>query len=88
MAIRNGKFATLRWLFCFLSLCEKFEENYLFLHRILWHNKMEAKPKTKNIIVSLLECKRELRDCIQKGADPKEMKRIASKYGFKFATPV
>ena len=58
------------------------------MHRILWHNKMETKPKTKNIIVSLLECKRELRDCIQKGADPKEMKRIASKYGFKFATPV
>ena len=50
---------------------------------------METKSaKPKNFINSLLECKRELRECIQKGADPKEMKRIASKYGFTFATPL
>ena len=50
---------------------------------------MEAtKTKPKNFVRSLLECKRELRDSIQKGADPKEMKRIASKHGFTFATPV
>lgn len=50
---------------------------------------METKSaKSKNFINRLLECKRELRECIQKGADPKEMKRIASKYGFTFATPL
>ena len=48
--------------------------------------KTETKPK--NLIRSLLECKKELRECIQNGANPSEMKRIASKYGFTFATPV
>lgn len=50
---------------------------------------MEAtKEKSKNFIRSLLDCKRELRECIQKGADPKKMKQIADKHGFTFATPV
>lgn len=51
---------------------------------------MEAKETTKrpNLILNLLKCKRELRECIQNGANHEEMKRIASKYGFTFATPV
>ena len=50
---------------------------------------MEATTsKKQNFILRLLDCKRELRECIQNGADPKEMKRIASKHGFTFATPV
>ena len=50
---------------------------------------MEAtETKPKNFIQNLLKCKHELRECIQNGADPEEMKRIASKYGFTFATPV
>ena len=50
---------------------------------------MEAtETKPKNLIQSLLLFKREMRVCIQNGADPKEMKRIADKYGFEFAKPV
>ena len=47
-----------------------------------------AEKKPKNFIRSLLECKRELRECVQNGANPIEMKRIVDKHGFKFATPV
>ena len=50
---------------------------------------MEATTtKTGNLILRLLQFKREMRECIQNGADHEEMKRIASKYGFEFATPV
>lgn len=51
---------------------------------------MEAKTttKTKNFILRLLECKKELRKCIQNGADPNEMQRIADSYGFKFSKPI
>ncbi len=51
---------------------------------------MEAKETTKrpNLILNLLKCKHELRECIQNGANHEEMKKIASKYGFTFATPV
>jgi len=50
---------------------------------------MEANTtKPKNLIQSLLLFKREMRVCIQNGADHEEMKRIASKYGFTFATPI
>ena len=50
---------------------------------------MEATTtKPKNLIQSLLLFKREMRVCIQNGADHEEMKRIASKHGFTFATPV
>lgn len=47
-----------------------------------------TKAKPKNLIQRLLECKRELSECVKNGADPEEMKRIVSKYGFTFATPV
>ena len=49
---------------------------------------MEATKKQKNFIRSLLECKRELREAVKNGAKPEEMKEIASKHGFTFATPV
>ena len=50
---------------------------------------MEATTtKSDNLILRLLRFKREMRVCIQNGADPEEMKRIASKYGFTFATPI
>jgi hypothetical protein len=53
------------------------------------HKEMEANTtQPKNLIQSLLLFKREMRVCIQNGADHEEMKRIASKYGFTFATPV
>ena len=42
----------------------------------------------KNLIQRLLEFKRDMRECIKNGADPKEMKRIADKHGFTFATPL
>lgn len=50
---------------------------------------MEATTtQPKNLIRRLLQFKREMRECIQNGADPKEMKRIADKHGFTFATPL
>ncbi len=50
---------------------------------------MEAKPEKKqNFILRLLECKKELRQSIQKGADPEELKRIADSHGFRFTTPI
>jgi hypothetical protein len=44
--------------------------------------------KTDNLIIRLLQFKREMRECIQNGANPDEMKQIADKYGFTFATPI
>ena len=53
------------------------------------HEEMEANTtQPKNFVPRLLQFKREMRECIQNGADHEEMKRIASKYGFEFATPV
>lgn len=50
---------------------------------------MEAKETTRqNPIRRLLDCKRELRECIQKGGGPNEMQQIASSYGLTFAKPV
>ena len=48
----------------------------------------KRKIEQKNFIQRLLECKRELRECVKNGADSEEMKRIANKNGFTFATPV
>jgi len=47
-----------------------------------------VKTKPSSLILKLLECKRELRECVKKGADPSEMKKIVCKHGFTFATPV
>ena len=44
--------------------------------------------KQNNLIQSLLEFKRDMRECIKNGADPNEMKRIADDYGFQFAKPI
>ena len=50
---------------------------------------METKKAIpENRLKRLLQCKQELRECIQNGADPKEMKRIADYYGFQFAKPI
>ena len=50
---------------------------------------MEATTtKSQNLILRLLQFKREMRECIRNGADPKEMQRIADKYGFEFAKPI
>lgn len=50
---------------------------------------MEATTtKSQNLIIRLLQFKREMRECIRNGADPKEMQRIADKYGFEFAKPI
>lgn len=62
---------------------------YLCAQKLIIHKEMEATTtKPKNLIQCLLLFKREMRVCIQNGADPEEMKRIADKYGFTFATPV
>ena len=53
------------------------------------HQEMEANTtKPKNFVPRLLQFKREMRECIQNGADYEEMKRIADKYGFEFAKPI
>jgi len=50
---------------------------------------MEAKETTRqNPIRRLLEYKRAMRECIQRGADHQEMKQITKTYGFTLATPV
>lgn len=50
---------------------------------------MEATTtKSNNLIMRLLKFKREMRECIKNGADPKEMKRIADAHGFEFAKPL
>ncbi len=62
---------------------------YLCAQKLIIHKEMEATTtKPKNLIQSLLLFKREMRVCIQNGADPEEMKRIADKYGFQFAKPI
>ena len=62
---------------------------YFCAQKLVILKEMEAtETKPKNLIQSLLLFKREMRVCIQNGADPKEMKRIADKYGFEFAKPV
>lgn len=62
---------------------------YLCAQKLIIYKEMEATTtKPKNLIQSLLLFKREMRVCIQNGADPEEMKRIADKYGFTFATPL
>ena len=50
---------------------------------------METTNITKqNPIQRLLEYKRAMRECIQRGADHEEMKKITNDYGFTLATPV
>ena len=50
---------------------------------------MEATTtKSQNLILRLLQFKREMREYIKNGADPVEMKRIADKYDFEFAKPI
>ena len=50
---------------------------------------MEAMTTAKqNPIRRLLEYKRAMRECIQRGADHEEMKQITKEYGFTLATPV
>jgi len=50
---------------------------------------MEARTTNKqNPIRRLLEYKRAMRECIQRGADHEEMKQITKDYGFTLATPV
>lgn len=50
---------------------------------------METKDVTmQNPIRRLLEYKRAMRECIQRGADHEEMKKITKDYGFTLATPV
>ena len=62
---------------------------YLCAKKLIIHKEMEATTtKPKNFVPRLLQFKREMRECIQNGADHEEMKRIADKYGFTFATPV
>ena len=56
--------------------------------KLLIDKEMETTTKPKNLIQSLLLFKREMRVCIQNGANPEEMKRIADKYGFQFAKPI
>ena len=62
---------------------------YLCVQKLIKHKEMGAtSTKPKNLIQSLILFKREMRVCIQNGADPEEMKRIADKYGFQFAKPI
>jgi hypothetical protein len=50
---------------------------------------MEAKETIKqNPIRRLLDYKRAMRECIQRGGDHQEMKQITKDYGFTLATPV
>ena len=50
--------------------------------------KTKKNEQSRNFILRLLECKKELRRCIQNGADPKEMQSIAEQYGFQFSKPI
>jgi hypothetical protein len=75
----------------FLSLfIWKIEKEYVTLRReLIKQQDMETgTEKKQNFILRLLECKKELRDCIQNGANPDDMKQIADRHGFKFATPI
>ena len=50
---------------------------------------MEATTKqSTNLILRLLQFKKELRECIRDGADPEKMQQIADDYGFQFAKPI
>ncbi len=50
---------------------------------------METRKTTgQNPIRRLLEYKRAMRECIQRGANHEEMKQITKDYGFTLATPV
>ena len=40
------------------------------------------------MILHVLEYKKAMRECIQKGADSQEMKRITEEYGFQLSTPI
>ena len=62
---------------------------YLCSVKIKTTKKMEATtPTRKNPMRRLLEYKRAMRECIQRGADHEEMKKITKDYGFTLATPV
>ena len=62
---------------------------YLCTQKTIIHEEMEANTtQPKNFVPRLLQFKREMRECIQNGADYEEMKRIADKYGFEFAKPI
>lgn len=50
-------------------------------------NKQVPKEE-KNIIHRLLEYKHAMRNCIQKGAERKEIEKITEEHGFTLATPV
>jgi hypothetical protein len=61
----------------------------IFAGENLKKEEMTTKEGTKrNMILHMLEYKRAMRECIQKGADSKEMKRITEQYGFQLATPL
>ena len=62
---------------------------YLCTQKTIIYEEMEANTtQPKNFVPRLLQFKREMRECIQNGADYEEMKRIADKYGFEFAKPI
>jgi hypothetical protein len=63
--------------------------HYLCTIKRKYDTNMEAKDRTRqNPIRRLLEYKRAMRECIQRGADHEEMKKITKDYGFTLATPV
>ena len=75
----------------FVWKIKRFQEIVVSLHRknSKQRKKMEAKDVTRqNPIRRLLEYKRAMRECIQRGADHEEMKKISKDYGFTLATPV
>ena len=63
--------------------------HYLCTQKTKMTTIMEARTTNKqNPIRRLLEYKRAMRECIQRGADHEEMKQITKDYGFTLATPV
>ena len=46
------------------------------------------KDNKKNMILHLLEYKRAMRECIQKGGNSKDLEKVAKAHGFRLVTPL
>ena len=46
------------------------------------------KDNKKNMIFHLLEYKRAMRECIQKGGNSKDLEKVAKAHGFRLVTPL
>ena len=67
-----------------LKLFSNFANEYKEKRKIM----ITKEGKKRNMILHVLEYKKAMRECIQKGADSQEMKRITEEYGFQLSTPI